>query len=96
MDGNRLKRTTVAFYKRGVPACFVRLYVDNGSIYTSKEIIQICARVGCLLAQANEMWEMERRNRRSSNLPGKWFVYWSAGSCVLEDGPLMYEARGSV
>ena len=38
-----------AFYKRGVPAC---LYVDNGSIYTSKEIIQICARVGCLLAHA--------------------------------------------
>jgi hypothetical protein len=25
------------------------LYVDNGSIYTSKEIVQICARVGCLL-----------------------------------------------
>ena len=24
--------------------------MDNGSIYTSKEIIQICARVGCLLA----------------------------------------------
>jgi transposase InsO family protein len=36
-----------AFYKRGVPEC---LYVDNGSIYCSKEIIQICARVGCLLA----------------------------------------------
>lgn len=36
-----------AFYKRGVPDC---LYVDNGSIYSSKEIIQICARVGCLLA----------------------------------------------
>lgn len=36
-----------AFYKRGVPHS---LYVDNGSIYTSKEIIQICARVGCLLA----------------------------------------------
>jgi putative transposase len=36
-----------AFYKRGVPQS---LYVDNGSIYTSKEIIQICARVGCLLA----------------------------------------------
>jgi putative transposase len=36
-----------AFYKRGVPAC---LYVDNGSIYCSKEIIQISARVGCLLA----------------------------------------------
>ena len=36
-----------ALYKRGVPAA---LYVDNGSIYTSKEIVQICARVGCLLA----------------------------------------------
>jgi len=35
-----------AFYKRGVPQS---LYVDNGSIYTSKEIMQICARVGCLL-----------------------------------------------
>ena len=35
-----------AFYKRGVPQS---LYVDNGSIYTSKEIVQICARVGCLL-----------------------------------------------
>jgi transposase InsO family protein len=38
-----------ALYKRGVPAS---LYVDNGSIYTSKEIIQICARVGCVLAHA--------------------------------------------
>lgn len=35
-----------AFYKRGVPQS---LYVDNGSIYCSKEIVQICARVGCLL-----------------------------------------------
>jgi putative transposase len=35
-----------AFYKRGVPHS---LYVDNGSIYSSKEIVQICARVGCLL-----------------------------------------------
>jgi transposase InsO family protein len=35
-----------AFYKRGVPHS---LYVDNGSIYSSKEIIQICARIGCLL-----------------------------------------------
>src|SRR5271166_3702790 len=35
-----------AFYKRGVPQS---LYVDNGSIYVSKEIVQICARVGCLL-----------------------------------------------
>jgi transposase InsO family protein len=38
-----------AFYKRGIPQS---LYVDNGSIYTSKEIIQICARVGCLLHHA--------------------------------------------
>lgn len=38
-----------AFYKRGVPQS---LYVDNGSIYTSKEIVQICARVGCLLYHA--------------------------------------------
>jgi putative transposase len=38
-----------AFYKRGVPQA---LYVDNGSIYSSKEIIQICARVGCLLTHA--------------------------------------------
>lgn len=35
-----------AFYKRGVPQS---LYVNNGSIYSSKEIVQICARVGCLL-----------------------------------------------
>jgi putative transposase len=35
-----------AFYKRGVPHA---LHVDNGSIYSSKEILQICARVGCLL-----------------------------------------------
>jgi putative transposase len=26
------------------------LYVDNGSNYTSKEIVQVCARVGCVLA----------------------------------------------
>lgn len=38
-----------AFYKRGVPQA---LYVDNGSIYSSKEIIQVCARVGCLLHHA--------------------------------------------
>ena len=35
-----------AFYKRGIPET---LYVDNGSIYTSAEINQICSRVGCLL-----------------------------------------------
>lgn len=38
-----------ALYKRGVPEA---LYVDNGSIYSSKEIILICARLGCLLQHA--------------------------------------------
>jgi putative transposase len=41
-----IESVRAAFYKRGVPHA---LYVDNGSIYSSKEIIQICARVGCLL-----------------------------------------------
>jgi putative transposase len=35
-----------ALYKRGVPE---QLLVDNGSIYSSQEIILICARVGCIL-----------------------------------------------
>jgi len=35
-----------AFFKRGVPET---LYVDNGAIYTSSEISQICSRVGTLL-----------------------------------------------
>jgi len=35
-----------AFYKSGVPHS---LYVDNGSIYVSKEILQIFAASGCLL-----------------------------------------------
>lgn len=38
-----------AFYKRGVPE---QMYVDNGSIYTSKEITLICARTGCTLRHA--------------------------------------------
>lgn len=38
-----------AFYKRGVPDV---IYVDNGSIYTCKEIILICARVGAILQHA--------------------------------------------
>jgi len=38
-----------ALYKRGVPDT---LYVDNGSIYTSKEITLICARIGTLLCHA--------------------------------------------
>ena len=38
-----------ALYKRGVPEA---MYVDHGSIYTSKEISQICERLGCLLCHA--------------------------------------------
>lgn len=38
-----------ALYKRGVPEA---MYVDNGSIYSSKEIQQICTRLGCLLCHA--------------------------------------------
>lgn len=38
-----------AFYKRGVPE---QIYVDNGSIYTSREIVTICARLGILLSHA--------------------------------------------
>ena len=41
-----IKALRSAFYKRGVPE---QLYVDNGSSYTSEEIILICARVGCIL-----------------------------------------------
>jgi transposase InsO family protein len=38
-----------ALYKRGVP---VSLMVDNGSPYVSREIMQICARLGCILHHA--------------------------------------------
>lgn len=38
-----------AFYKRGLPES---MYVDHGSIYVSKEISQICVRIGCLLCHA--------------------------------------------
>jgi len=44
-----IKAFRSALYKRGVPES---LYVDNGSIYTSKEIVQICARLGTLLCHA--------------------------------------------
>jgi transposase InsO family protein len=44
-----IKSMRSAFYKRGVPNA---MYVDNGSIYTSKEIVQICLRVGCQLLHA--------------------------------------------
>jgi len=35
-----------ALYKRGLPQS---LYVDNGSIYTGKDLTVICGRLGCLL-----------------------------------------------
>lgn len=38
-----------AFYKRGIPQ---QIYVDNGSIYSSKELSLICARLGILLSHA--------------------------------------------
>ena len=38
-----------AIYKRGLPQ---HVYVDNGAIYTSKELILICARLGILLSHA--------------------------------------------
>jgi putative transposase len=44
-----IKALRSALYKRGVPEA---MYVDNGSIYTSKEITQICLRVGCQLLHA--------------------------------------------
>lgn len=44
-----IRALKTALYKRGVPE---QLYVDNGSIYTSKEITLICARLGCLLSHA--------------------------------------------
>jgi len=37
----------VALYKRGLPE---HLYVDNGAVYSSKEIQVICARLGCFLS----------------------------------------------
>ncbi len=36
-----------ALYKRGIP---LQLYVDNGSVYASKEMSLICARLGILLS----------------------------------------------
>lgn len=41
-----VKALKCAFYKRGIPE---QLYVDNGSIYSSREITLISARVGCIL-----------------------------------------------
>lgn len=44
-----LKALRSALYKRGVPQS---MYVDNGSIYTSLEITQVCTRLGTLLCHA--------------------------------------------
>jgi len=44
-----LKAFQSALYKRGVPE---QLYADNGSIYTCKEIVLVCARVGIILCHA--------------------------------------------
>lgn len=44
-----IKALKSAFYKRGIPEC---LYVDNGSIYTCREITMICARLGSILRHA--------------------------------------------
>lgn len=44
--GHLIEALRAALYKRGVPQT---LYVDNGSIYTSLEINQICARLGIVL-----------------------------------------------
>lgn len=46
---NLLAALKAALYKRGVPEC---LYVDNGSIYASKELGQVCGRLGCVLSHA--------------------------------------------
>ncbi|MEI8123071.1 MAG: DDE-type integrase/transposase/recombinase [bacterium] len=44
---NLITAFKAALYKRGIPGI---LYVDNGAIYTCKEINQICARLGIILA----------------------------------------------
>jgi transposase InsO family protein len=44
---NLLSALKTALYKRGVPEC---LYVDNGSNYVSKELGQVCGRLGCVLS----------------------------------------------
>jgi len=43
---NLLQAFKIALYKRGLCEC---LYVDNGSNYSSLEMIQVCQRIGCIL-----------------------------------------------
>ncbi|MBE0618221.1 MAG: transposase [Proteobacteria bacterium] len=47
--GPFLEAFSRALLKRGLPR---KLYVDNGSAYTSKEIVSVCARLGILLSHA--------------------------------------------
>ena len=44
-----IKALRSALYKRGIPES---IYVDNGSVYSSLELTQICLRLGCLLCHA--------------------------------------------
>jgi len=44
-----MKALQMALYKRGVPR---ELYTDNGSVYCSKELIQVCSRLGITLRHA--------------------------------------------
>ena len=46
---NMLDAFRTALFKRGKPD---RLYFDNGSNYTSKEILQACVRLNILLSHA--------------------------------------------
>jgi putative transposase len=47
--GAMIAAIRAAFYKRGIPD---QLYVDNGAIYSGKEITLICGRVGTILRHA--------------------------------------------
>ena len=44
-----LKAFQAALYKRGLPE---QIYADNGAIYTCKEIVLVCARLGIILSHA--------------------------------------------
>jgi len=49
ITGSLLNALRSALYKRGLPE---QLYVDNGAIYSCKEIILTCARLGIILSHA--------------------------------------------
>jgi transposase InsO family protein len=44
-----IRTLRAAFYKRGIPE---QIYVDNGSAYSSREIMTLCARLGIFLSHA--------------------------------------------